>query len=127
MLRTAALAIVSLLAAASLASAQDSPPSPDGPTASCKARAALVLHGRFLAGGTTSFQMDVRRSGRRNLRGTRELVVDARTRFRLDGRPALLATLRSGDRLRVVARMCKRSGASRLELVARSVFARPAL
>lgn len=130
MLRTAALALVSLLAVASLAGAQDSPqPNPDGPAAGCKPRMALVLRGRFLAGGTTSFQMDVRSASRRGkaLRGSRELLIDGRTHFRRQGRPARLEALQPGDRLQVLVRACRGASAARLELVARRVFARPAL
>jgi hypothetical protein len=129
MLRTAALALIALLAAASLAAAQDTPPTPEGPRAGCKPRLALVLRGRFLAGGTTSFQMNVRGAGRggRALRGPRELLIDSKTRFRRQGRPAALAALQSDDRLHVLVRACRSGSATRLELVARSVFARPAL
>jgi hypothetical protein len=129
MLRTAAVALTAFLAAASVAAAQDSPPNPEGPAASCQPRLALVLHGRFLAGGTTSFQMQVRRSNRhaRALRGPRELLFDARTRFRRGGQPASLATLQPGDRLSVFVRACRTGANARLQLLARGVFARPAL
>ena len=129
MLRTAAVALVVALSAVSLAAAQDPPPAPDGPRAGCTPRLGLVVHGRFLAGGTTSFQMNVRRAGRRAgaLRGPRELLVDSRTRFRRQGRPVALAALQPGDRLKVFLRACRSGSAARLELVARSVFARPTL
>jgi hypothetical protein len=127
--RIAAVALTLLLAAASPAAAQDPPPSPEGPSASCTPRLALVLHGRFLAGGTTSFQMQVRRANQHAgaLRGPRELLVDGRTRFRRQGEPAQLAALRPGDRLSVFVRACRSSSNARLQLVARGVFARPAL
>jgi hypothetical protein len=125
MLRTAAVALVALLSAASLAAAQDPPAAPDGPRAGCTPRLGVVVHGRFLAGGTTSFQMNVRRSSRPAwaLRGPRELLVDSRTRFRRQGRPATLGTLRPGDRLQVFLRACRNGSAARLELAARSVLA----
>jgi hypothetical protein len=129
MLRTAAVALIAVLCAASLAAAQDSQPAPDGPRASCTPSVRLFVDGRFVAGGTTSFQMNVRAaSGRvRALRGPRELLVDDRSRFRRQGRWVALRALRPGDDLHVVVGACRSGPASRWQLVARSVFARPTL
>jgi hypothetical protein len=129
MLRTAAVALAVALSAASIAAAQDPPPATDGPKASCTPSVRLFVDGRFVAGGTTSFQMSVRRaSGRvRALRGPRELLVDARTRFRRHGRWVALAALRPGDDLHIFVGACRSGSASRWQLLARSVFARRAL
>jgi hypothetical protein len=132
MLRFAALAIIGSLAVASIALAQDAPQpsSPDGAWGQgCRPKHTLVLRGRFLAGGGTSFQMDVRRATRRPraLRGARELEINAHTRFRRDGRPSSLRALRETDRLLVLVRACQPADAMGIDLLAKRVFARSAL
>jgi hypothetical protein len=89
---------------------------------------AVILKGTFTAGGTASFQMTVLRANRhgRALRGPREVMVDARTKFRRNGAAATLASLQANDRLNVHVRVCKRPQAAGTELLARRVVAHPA-
>lgn len=124
------LALAAALAAASVASATGDPPRPERPGAVCRPRVALILRGTFLSGGTASFQMFVLRASQygRALRGSREVGVNAQTRFRRNGEPATLASLQTGDRLLVYARGCKlartrRTRSVRLKLLAKHVFA----
>ncbi len=85
----------------------------------------LILKGTFLSGGTDSFQMEVRKANRhgRALRGTRELKVNAQTKFRRAGNAATLASLQPNDRLHVKVRACKRAQVLNMELMARRVVA----
>jgi hypothetical protein len=94
----------------------------------CKPKRAAILKGTFLAGGADSFQMDVKKANRHGqaLRGTREVKVDARTKFRRLGNAATLASLQANDRLNVHVRVCKRAQAAGTELLARRVVAQPA-
>jgi hypothetical protein len=127
--RILSLALVASLAAASVALAKDGPrparPDGAGSATACKVRGTFVLRGTFLAGGPTTFQMDVRRASSRGrmLRGPRELKVDARTKIRRNGRRATLGGLQAGDRLLVLVRGCKRSASATMELLARHVSA----
>jgi hypothetical protein len=59
----------------------------------------------------------------RALRGPRDLTVDAKTRFRRNGKPSTLAALQPNDSLLVYARGCKGTQPARLELLAKNVFA----
>jgi hypothetical protein len=103
-------------------------PAVPGNPAACKPMRAVTLKGTFLAGGAESFQMDVKKANRhgRTLRGTREVRVDARTKFRRLGNAATLASLQANDRLNVHVRACKRAQATGTDLLARRVVAQPA-
>jgi hypothetical protein len=124
--------LVAGLLSASVAVAKERPrPDMAGDTVTasgCKPKRALILRGTFLSGGPDSFQMEVRKANRlgRALRGTRELKVDARTKFRRNGNAATLASLQPNDRLNVHVRGCKRAQAMSMELLARRVVAHPA-
>jgi hypothetical protein len=128
-LRSLVFALAAALLAVSVAVAKDGPQpgmAGDAVTQSgCTPRQALVLKGRFLAGGTESFQMTVRHASRhqRALRGARELRFDAQTRFRRNGAAATLASFQPNDRLHVQVRGCKRAQALSMELLARRVVA----
>jgi hypothetical protein len=122
------LALVAVLAVASAAFAKGGPkPAPPGKAtpSACRGRVALIVRGTFLSAATSSFQMLIRRANHhaRALRGPRELSIDAKTRFRRNGKPSLLAAMQPNDRLLVYARGCKRTQAARLELLAKNVFA----
>lgn len=120
------LATVTALLTASVAVANPRPATPaDGARSGCKPMPALILKGKFLSGGTDSFQMEVLTAHRhgRALRGTRELKVNTQTRFRRAGSAATLASLLANDRLNVQVRACKRTQAMTMELMARRVVA----
>jgi hypothetical protein len=128
-LRTLVLALAAALLAVSFAVAQEGPqPGVAAGTVTrsgCTPKRTLVLRGGFLAGGPESFQMEVRHasSHRRALRGPRELRFDPTTRFRRNGGPATLASLRLNDRLHVIVRSCKPAQGVGMELTARRVVA----
>lgn len=127
-LRILILATVTALLTASVAVAKEGarPGTPeDGARSGCKPMRALILKGKFLSGGTDSFQMEVRKANRhgRALRGTREIKVNTQTKFRRADNAATLASLQSDDRLNVQVRACKRSQAMNMELMARRVVA----
>ena len=113
---------------ASVAVAKEGPrpgaPADGAPTA-CKPVRPLILKGTFLSGGTDSFQMEVRKANRhgRALRGTREIKVNAQTKFRRAGNAATLSSLQGNDRLHVKVRACKRAQVLNMELMARRVVA----
>lgn len=128
-LRILSLALVASLASASVALGKGGPTpgKAEGPAATgCKPKVALILKGTFLSGGTDSFQMDVKRSNKhaRALRGTREVKVNAQTKFRRGGNSATLASLQANDRLNVQVRACKRMDAATMELLAKRVIAK---
>ncbi len=125
------LAVVTALLTASVAIAKEGPRPgnpEDGARTGCKPKRALVLKGKFLSGGTDSFQMEVRKANRhgRALRGTREIKVNALTKFRRAGDATTLASLQPNDRLNVLVRACKREQAMNMELTARRVVAHAA-
>jgi hypothetical protein len=128
-LRTVALVLAGALLAVSVAVAKEgSQPGAAADAArqsGCAPKRTLVLKGRFLAGGPDSFQMSVTRasSHARALRGPRELLFDARTRFRRDGAATTLGSLQPNDRLHVLVSGCKRAQAQGMELAARRVTA----
>jgi hypothetical protein len=81
-----------------------------GDPATCHPQISVILKGQFVAAGTGSFTMDVKRSNfhGRDLVGTAlTLNVDAKTKFKRNG-PAELADFKAGDRLNVQARACKK-------------------
>lgn len=120
------LALVAMVACASTAAAKDPPRASKPHAAPCYGRVALILRGSFVSGGAASFRMVVRSSygPARGLRGLRELQVNKQTQFRRNGARSTLAALEPNDQLLVYARGCKRSKtATRLELLARNVFA----
>jgi hypothetical protein len=122
-------ALVASVALASVALAKDGPRPgrPDAATGNaCKPKVAFILKGSFLSGGPSSFQMNITRSNRhgRALRGPREIMVDALTKFRRKGNAATLASLQANDRLNVHVRGCKRADARAMELLAKRVVAR---
>ena len=128
-LRTVALVLGGALLAVSVAVLKEGPQpgaaadavKPSG----CSPKRTLVLRGRFLAGGPSSFQMSVTRAGSqtRALRGPHELRFDVRTRFRRDGAAASPGSLQPNDRLHVLVNGCKRAQAQAAELLARRVTA----
>lgn len=123
------LVVLTALLTASVAIAKDRPPRPGmpegGATSACKPKRAILLKGKFLSGGTDSFQMEVRKANRhgRALRGTREIKVNTQTKFRRAGNAATLASLQLNDRLNVLVRACKRAQVMNMELTARRVVA----
>lgn len=77
--------------------------------ATCHPKISVILKGRFVSGGDTSFTMDVTRSNfhARDLVGEPlTLMVDDKTKFRRKGH-AELSDFEAGDRLNVQARACK--------------------
>lgn len=115
-----------LIASVAVAKEGPRPGAPeDGAPTACKPVRALILKGTFLSGGTDSFQMEVRNANRhgRALRGTREIKVNAQTKFRRAGNAATLSSLQANDRLNVKVRACKREQVLNMELMARRVVA----
>lgn len=122
------LVAVTALLTASVAVAKEGPRPgnpEDGARTGCKPMRTLLLKGKFLSGGTDSFQMEVRKANRhgRALRGTREIKTDARTKFRRAGAASALSSLQANDRLLVLVRACKRAQSTNMELMARRVVA----
>jgi hypothetical protein len=127
-LRILMFVVVTAFLSASVAVAKEGPRPgvpDDGATTACKPVRPLILKGTFLSGGTDSFQMEVRKANRhgRALRGTRELKVNAQTKFRRAGNAATLASLQPNDRLKVHVRACKSAQVPNMELMARRVVA----
>ncbi len=127
-LRILMLVVVTAFLSASVAVAKEGPRPgvpEDGATSACKPLRPLILKGTFLSGGPDSFQMEVRKANRhgRALRGTREIKVNAQTKFRRAGNAATLASLQLNDRLHVKVRACKRAQVLNMELMARRVVA----
>jgi hypothetical protein len=127
-LRILMFVVVTAFLTASVAVAKEGPRPgnpQDGAQTACKPVRPLILKGTFLSGGTDSFQMEVRKANRhgRALRGTRELKVNAQTKFRRAGNAATLASLQPNDRLHVKVRACKRAQVLNMELMARRVVA----
>jgi hypothetical protein len=127
-LRILMLVVVTAFLTASVAIAKDGPRPgvpEDGAAGACKPVRPLILKGTFLSGGTDSFQMQVRKANRhgRALRGTREIKVNAQTKFRRAGNAATLASLQLNDRVHVKVRACKRAQVMSMELLARRVVA----
>jgi hypothetical protein len=127
-LRILLLVVVTAFLTASVAVAKEGPrpgAPQDGAASACKPKRAVILKGTFLSGGTDSFQMEVRKANRhgRELRGIREIKVNAQTKFRRAGNAATLASLQPNDRLKVHVRACKRAQLLNMELMARRVVA----
>jgi len=77
--------------------------------ASCKPKISVILKGKFVSGGGTSFTMDVTKSnfhGKELVGKPLTLMVDDKTKFRRKGH-AELDDFEAGDRLNVQARACK--------------------
>jgi hypothetical protein len=77
--------------------------------ATCKPKVSVILKGKFVSGGGTSFTMDVTKSnfhGKQLVGKPLTLMVDNQTKFRRKGH-AKLEDFKAGDRLNVQARACK--------------------
>jgi hypothetical protein len=101
---------------------------PDRPAA-CR-HGHVLLHGKFMAAGESSFTMNVLRANRhgRSLKGEQSLSVDEKTKIKRRGREggASLADLVKDDRLHVLARCKPGETAGSFTLLAKLVIARPA-
>jgi hypothetical protein len=76
----------------------------------CHPKISVILKGKFVSGGGTSFTMEVTQSnyhGRDLVGKPLSLNVDEKTRFVRRG-PAELSDFEAGDRLNVQARACKK-------------------
>jgi hypothetical protein len=76
----------------------------------CKPKVSVILKGKFVSGGGSSFTIDVSKSNfhGKEFSGTSlTLMVDDKTRFVRQG-PAELSDFEAGDRLNVQARACKK-------------------
>jgi hypothetical protein len=76
----------------------------------CKPKISVILKGKFVSGGGSSFTMEVKQSnfhGRDLVGKPLSLNVDDKTRFVRRG-PAELSDFEAGDRLNVQARACKK-------------------
>ena len=101
----------------------------------CKPKISVILKGKFVSGGGSSFTMDVTQAnshGREFAGKTLSLNVDEKTRFVRRG-PAELSDFEAGDRLNVQARACKKpkgqaaaSDAAAAPMLAKRVVGRPA-
>lgn len=121
------------LAATALAGNRPGPAKPEKQRADRPAkclRGHVALKGAFMAAGTDSFQMNVRRANRRGraFKGEQTLMVDDKTRIKRRGKQgrAALSDLVKDDRLQVLARCKAGETAGSFTLLARLVIARPA-
>jgi hypothetical protein len=98
--------------------------------AACKAPRGLVMKGAFVSAGEGTFTMDVSRTNAhgRKLSAKKGVVLkaDEKTKYIRDGGSAKLADLKAGDRLNVLATLCKGADAETTELRARRVTAKSA-
>jgi hypothetical protein len=98
--------------------------------AACKAPRGLVMKGAYVAAGEGTFTMDVSRTNAhgRKLAAKKGVVLkaDEKTKYVRDGAAATIADLKAGDRLNVLATLCKGADAETTELRARRVVAKSA-
>jgi hypothetical protein len=120
--------LITALALAAAAFAHNGGPRPDRPAA-CR-HGHVLLHGKFMAAGESSFTMDVLRANRRgrSLKGEQSISVDDKTKIKRRGKKgdASLADLVKDDRLHVLARCKPGETAGSFTLLAKLVLARPA-
>jgi hypothetical protein len=123
------VAVVATALSVSVAAAAPAKGKPDKPApASCKMR-NVELRGLLVSKTDTSFTMTVKQANghaKAFKQAGATVNVDASTKMRRDGKTATLADLAAGDRVLVLARVCRADlkGGATPALLARQVLAR---